>query len=1673
MRRIYLVILFFCVQSLFLAQRYAQEWINYSQKYYKFPLTKEGVYRIDSTTLASRFDLSQANPDGFQLWLMGRELPLYIKGGSDGKINTGDYIEFYAQPRSALVDSSLYSKIAYQPNPFISFFNDTIPAFITLSSSLNNKRFVLETDTNTAGQAVANYCYSLKNQYVYNTPGGAWYNYVDLYNEMVYDPNYTQAEGIGYRVDKGNTIFTSFNLQNLYSASGLPAYLRVVYSGNSRQDGTYPDHRLQLTYNDVSNNIVMLQDTSFFGYTPVARNFVIPSTALSANSNFTLSSLALPSFSAFSNSSLLHYVSLYHPQTLTLSAQSFYRLSLQNTAASGKTFFNFSNLGNPTQLPAVLLDLANNKKIETVSNGNYMRALVPPGAAVPEIVLAAEHVVQNISQLQPVNGNGQFIDYRKNVNRTPYLLVYHPKLQSSAQSYAGYRSSPGGGSYEVISARVDQLYDQFSYGVNKHPIALKNFARLMYDSLAIRPGFMLLVGKAMKLEDLGAGKQSENLVPTMGIPSSDNLLTTALDNDEHYYPQISIGRLAATNNQDVLTYLDKVREHESSGNPEWKKRVLHFVGGDDENLNNRFSAFMANYERMITDTLFGGRVFTFRKNTTAPVQTQVSDSVKQTIEAGASLLNFFGHGSEIGFDQGIDDPQLFNNAGRYPFIIANSCYSGNVFVFQRISISERFVFARKKGSIGFIATSSYGLDQGLDSYSQRFYKAISYTHYGKAIGDIVREACYQTSKFGDVLTPIVGLEMCLHGDPAVVISAGDKPDYQLGNNKVSFDLRRYTDSIGVTVALKNTGKAVPDSVGLKLTRIFPMGDSITITRMLRPLRYLDTFRIYLNTDFEKGLGLNKFRASVDYGQRVLELDENNNGTNGTVDLFVPGSDLLPVYPYKYAILPNTKEVVLKASTTDPFSAQASYIMELDTTDLFSSVITRSVLTSKGGVLEWKVNLPYKDSTVYYWRVSRDSTAEHGFLWKESSFQVMSDKRGWGQSHFYQYKQNSFQYINYNRSLRKLRFENNRYSVMARSGIIPNIQMPAINCYYNNILIDGWSPMFNGWNLAVFDSATGKPWRAIETGTPGPGAGQYNNCASQGGRWVYSFGMYGDCQSWQPTVWKKALEDFMKGLPRNVYVLGYTTGWLPPYGGMGNDAPGLYDAFESFGVEHIRDTPDSVAHIFFGKKGWPKGQAQEVRGANKKTIIYLTDTIATQWQNGNISSTLIGPSYGWNEIQWKTISTDAGAGDTCLLKVVGYRSDGTADTLLTATQNQPVLGNLGQTIDYRTYRYLRLVCQMKDNVNRTASQLKYWRVLYDEAPECAINPLKGFRTVNDTLQEGDVVEFRFPLENISHRNFEDSLVITYWLEDNNRNKQVLPDRLKRPGFAAGSLLVDTVKVNSLQLRGNNTLWIQVNPVQHPRYQFEQEQYNNTARYAFSVYGDNTNPLLDVTFDGVRILNGDIVSARPHILVTLKDENKFLALNDTAAFSVYLQAPGQSSRERIYFAQGLEFTPASLPKNSASIQYKPTFTQDGRYTLSVQARDRSSNKAGNTEYQVQFEISTKPGITQVMNYPNPFTTSTHFVFTLTGSDVPEIFTIQVMTITGKVVREITRAELGDLHIGRNITEYAWDGRDNYGDRLANGVYLYKVNVRLNGQKMDLNGSGADQFFTKEIGKMVLMR
>jgi hypothetical protein len=373
---------------------------------------------------------------------------------------------------------------------------------------------------------------------------------------------------------------------------------------------------------------------------------------------------------------------------------------------------------------------------------------------------------------------------------------------------------------------------------------------------------------------------------------------------------------------------------------------------------------------------------------------------------------------------------------------------------------------------------------------------------------------------------------------------------------------------------------------------------------------------------------------------------------------------------------------------------------------------------------------------------------------------------------------------------------------------------------------------------------------------------------------------------------------------------------------------------------------------------------------------------------------------------------------------------------------------------------------------TPHQLTYWRINADFMPEGAIAPNLRF-AMRDSVDQGERLDVQVAFKNISPVAF-DSLRVRMEVTDRNNVRIPIPIAKKKP-LAPGDTILVSASIDTRNMPGINSLYVMVNPDND---QPEQYLYNNFFFKDFRVGEDKYNPLLDVTFDGVHILNRDIVASKPHIMVKLKDENRFMALADTSLLRVQVRFPDGTLRP-YFFNDTMRFTPANLTtggSNTATIDFMPFFPEDGEYELIVSGKDVVGNQAGYLEYRITFSVINKPMISNLLNYPNPFTSSTAFVFTVTGSEVPQNMRIQILTVTGKVVREITKDELGPIHIGRNITDFKWDGTDMYGQQLANGVYLYRVITNLNGKSLDkyrAEGDRTDKFFNKGYGKMYLMR
>jgi hypothetical protein len=1679
------------------AQQYGNEWVDYDLQYLKFQVTQTGIYRIDSASLAeglSTIGVSLASLDPREMQLFGRsqELFIHIEGESDGVFDGGDYIEFYGQGTDGWLDATVWTDPADHNNPYYSLYNDTATYYFTwdVGSAGSNLRMAQETDVSFGNYATVPYVWR-KNHIEYHQGFFQGQKQGD-----VTTPLFTRGEG-WWSSPKNNTQVSSVSTRSAYTAGGAPdAKVRAVSASinDPQKDATTGyNHHMQVTYDD--GGIVIPYDTGFASYDIMDFSFPMPATALGA----TTTPITHRFFQTYTTAGSYHavgYVDIDYPHTLDMENLSVIDFQVQHNTSEAKSYLNLTGFSGAQPMLYDLTDTV--KRIPLVANGGDWDAIVPNKTGENmNCYLVDDGSVISIagSEFKPCGTNGQFTDYMANDLDAAYLIIAPKVLWSSAQQYANYRSI----GYDVLLAEAEELYDQYGGGISKHPFALRRFTDEAYHTFSTKPGNLLLLGKAIRPhgEWTNTGSRSlpavyeRHLMPSMGNPLSDILITAGFDGLQ-LEPAIPTGRISAHDNGDVLNYLNKVMAHESAVYVDWMKHIIHFGGGATAIEQDAFANFLLQYEHIIEDTFFGGQVHTFLKTSSAPIQINLSDSVRNLIDNGVSLITFFGHASGTGFDQSIDIPANYNNTGRYPVLIGNSCLTGDLFDPDVISTSEEWVLIPDKGVIGFLASTKLGIPGDLHRYSLNLYRELGVYSYNGTIGECIKKAIGRVQSPGDFGLDNVVLSMNLHGDPAVKIHVDTLPDYQVDNTSIFFTPAEVTasvDSFEVNVVLKNLGKALNDTFAIYITRDLPTGQDTTYVLLHSSLYYVDTVSLKLPVDLLNGNGLNHFEVSVDLPSFVTETIEVFNNS-AEADLLIITGGILPVWPYEYAIIPDSV-VTLKASTGDPFATIRTYNFEIDITDEFNSPqLLTGAVTSAGGVIQWDPKdlqgnrLIFTDSTVYFWRVTDDT------IWRESSFQYINNKEGWGQAHYYQFKKDSYNLVDYDRP--ELDFD---FVPTSKELFCQTYGDASSNSEYGGTLWkldldwenNGCQPA-PALHVAIIDPVTLEPWSTYGQVSANDATllnhnhqfGNNNNfgdypqygCRDRAERY---FGFWQNCCGMIDT-----LDYFLNNVvPDSFYILVYTFRYSAYTYWAGSN---LSNTFQNLGATQIGTGQDSVPFIFFCQKGNP-GAAQEVYGTAIDDVLTFSKTLNADYSFGTITSEVAGPAEKWDALYWEQhpVSGEFAGNDSTSIEVIGIRANGTQEVVATFHESVDSVVDLYNYVDAAEFPFLKLRAHVQDDSTATPAQLERWQLLYQPMPEAALNPNLGYSLSADSVQEGAEIQLAIAIENISDYDM-DSLLVHYWVEDMDRNKTYLP-YVRQDSLRVGEVLRDTITFSTTNFVGVNYLWVEANPMVQATNdydQLEQHHFNNLAYIRFEVDEDKINPLLDVTFDGIHIMDGEIVSAYPNIMITLDDENPFLLmdeLEDTAQFKVFIYDP-VGAETRVYFDDGgvdpvMEFIPAGSD-NKCIINYNPRLILDGEYRLLVQANDKSRNASGDFDFEINFEVINRLTVTEVMNYPNPFSTSTRFVFTITGVEPPPYFMIQIMTVSGRVVREIRQDELGDLRIGRNITDYAWDGRDNFGDQLANGVYLYRVIVKDNyNSDVELRETDASQWFKKGFGKMYLMR
>lgn len=207
---------------------------------------------------------------------------------------------------------------------------------------------------------------------------------------------------------------------------------------------------------------------------------------------------------------------------------------------------------------------------------------------------------------------------------------------------------------------------------------------------------------------------------------------------------------------------------------------------------------------------------------------------------------------------------------------------------------------------------------------------------------------------------------------------------------------------------------------------------------------------------------------------------------------------------------------------------------------------------------------------------------------------------------------------------------------------------------------------------------------------------------------------------------------------------------------------------------------------------------------------------------------------------------------------------------------------------------------------------------------------------------------------------------------------------------------------------------------------------------SAPSDSNPPTVRLHMNDESFVSGGITNCSPILLVFLKDEN---GINTASGIGHDIVAilDGDESNPYVlneyYETENDDYT-------SGRLRFPFRNLTPGMHTILFKAWDVYNNLV---TAEIQFNaVCSDDGlrIEKVLNYPNPFVSYTEFWFNHNMPFEPLDVQVQILTVSGKLVKTINQQVTTDGFLCREVT---WDGRDDFGDKIGKGVYVYKLTVR----------------------------
>ena len=1174
----------------------------------------------------------------------------------------------------------------------------------------------------------------------------------------------------------------------------------------------------------------------------------------------------------------------------------------------------------------------------------------------------------------------QFINLRSISSQADYVAITHQKFLSSAQNYVSEIASM----YDLTTNLylVQDIYDEFGFGYST-PESIRSFLIDTYERrVEPKPAYLTLIGDADYDYKLYRFKSDGVIGGGNYVPSFGSPVSdnwfVIWDDQIYPLPQLMVGRIPVNTSEELDYYLTKVQTNFNSKFDEWNKHYLFFTGGRSD-----FPDEIAQL-----------------KNT----NDQVINNFVQPPPLSGSYTHFYKTTNPQS-DFGPYTPEQFTNAIDQGGVFISYLGHSGTATWDN-SISETIQLKNTVGRTPLITDFGCSTNKFAEPDIIAFGERFCLTSDGQAIGYIGNSSLGFTST--SLSVPILFYETIL-----------SSVNNEVGDAHLTSKLKMF-EEIGTSTVYKifaSTNCLIGDP-------------TIRIKVPGQPNLKISNSDVLLTNQF-----VNDYSDST-----LINIVVNNFGTEDTSDFnysiqhFALGNLVEEFTGHK--VLPPFQDTLKIWVKTKNLAGQHSLNINLDSSneieeiyeddnsvsfnfyiyssalrDLLKHRIENSAITSlqilNPSVLEAAdFKLQYQISEFEDFRTNQEFTIPaDSFLTEIDLSQLLQNKR-----YFIRYKlddpnsvysntvsffnsgDNDFLLIdsasfNY-QSLNDLSFSNSKLSIAPG---VDNISVTSAGfeagatCVIAKNGINLLSnTFFAGMGIVVFDEIT------LDVDT----SAYYN--------------LFNNLPNMQLLV------DLINSIPEGkVVAMGVSDD------AANNITSALKTAIKTLGSTKIDSLVFRGSWALIGKKGAAPGDVLEVVHGRYDGLIFIDSNFVVQKTNGTFETADLGPSTNWQNI---TVDQNIQGGNI-VYSVFGIDSTGISDSLA-------VLNLSGGSadlsfIDSKTYPKIKIKSEFTGTTEGISPEINSLGINYTGLPELGTN-FQVTSLVEDSILAGGSAELNFWIYNAGDADAENFNVKVELVNEDN-SVAIIKDELIN-SLSANSRRKFTVNYQTAASDTQKRFVISIDPDQNVEEYFEDNNFFTKTLY---FKNDIVPPDIKITFDDIEVFNGDFVSSEPKIKIALSDDSP-LPITDTTSLKIYL------NEIPIYYngnSSVLNYTTnSSNPKFIA--EYNPKLS-DGEYLLRIAAKDLNGNFSDSASSEVHFLVSSDAKLLYVYNYPNPFADETYFTFKLT--QIPDEFKIKIFTVAGRLIKEFSKSP---SELNFDFNRIYWDGRDEDGDLIANGVYFYKV-------------------------------